>query len=186
MGQMPAGWVIHSSLYGWDCPKNGSCEQVRHPLERLISSWRLVASLLTVRLLIEVNTVSDTKSRAQPACHREQKKGRFECTYECDVEYEDVNVRINVMYNMDVCRCRVLYWNVHCTLVRNIRREKTLGEIWAAVIKTINNLLWTSVASNAGSPEWGQSHSQYMARREPWRTYSRDASRRPKPKYVHC
>jgi hypothetical protein len=70
-------------------------------------------------------------------------------------------------------------------LLRNIWREKTLGEMWAAVIKTINNLLRTSMASNAGSPKWGQSWSQYMPRRGPWRTYSWGASRRLKPKYVH-
>ncbi len=32
--------------------------------------------------------------------------------------------------------------NSLCMLLRNFRREKTLGEMWAAVIKTINNLLW--------------------------------------------
>ncbi len=98
---------------------------------------------------------------------------------------EDVNV---CMMWCIICMCAfVVYYNdpVHCTLVRNIWREKTLGEMWAAVIKTINNLLRTSVASNAGSPKWGQSRSQYMPRRGPWRTYSRGASRRPKPKYVH-
>jgi hypothetical protein len=62
---------------------------------------------------------------------------------------------------------------------------KDIGEMWAAVFRNINNLLLTSVASNAGSQKWGQSWSQYMPRRGPWRTYSRDASRRPKPKYVH-
>ncbi len=31
--------------------------------------------------------------------------------------------------------------NNYCTLPRKIRREKTLGEMWAAVIRTINNLL---------------------------------------------
>jgi hypothetical protein len=54
--------------------------------------------------------------------------------------------------------------------------EKTLGEIGAAVIKTINNLLRTSVASKVGSQKWGQSRSQYMRRRGPWRTYSRGRS----------
>ncbi len=33
--------------------------------------------------------------------------------------------------------------NDYCTLPRKIRREKTLGEMWAAVIRTINNLLRT-------------------------------------------
>ncbi len=37
----------------------------------------------------------------------------------------------------------IMYWrNSLCMLLRNYRREKTLGEMWAAVIKTINNLLW--------------------------------------------
>jgi hypothetical protein len=43
--------------------------------------------------------------------------------------------------------------NNYCTLPRNIRREKTLGEMWAAVIRTINNLLrtawlWTQAPPN--------------------------------------
>ncbi len=33
--------------------------------------------------------------------------------------------------------------NNYCTLPRNIWREKTLGEMWAAVIRTIKNLLRT-------------------------------------------
>ncbi len=37
-----------------------------------------------------------------------------------------------------VCTIR----NNLCTLLRNSRREKTLGEMWAAVIKTMDNLLW--------------------------------------------
>jgi hypothetical protein len=69
-------------------------------------------------------------------------------------------------------------------LARESWREKTLGEMWAAVIKTINNLLRRSVASSVGAPKWGQSRSQYMPRKGPCRTYSRGASRRPKPKYV--
>ncbi len=63
--------------------------------------------------------------------------------------------------------------------------EKDVGEIWVSVIKTINSILWASVASNGRPPEWGQGRSQYMARRGPCRTYSPGASRRPKPKYVH-
>jgi hypothetical protein len=70
-------------------------------------------------------------------------------------------------------------------LVRDSWREKTLGEMWAAVIKTINNLLWRSVASSVGAPKWGQCRSQYMHWRGPCRTCSRGVSRRPKPKYVH-
>ncbi len=31
-----------------------------------------------------------------------------------------------------------------CTLLRRFRREKTLGEMWAAVIKAVNNLLRTA------------------------------------------
>jgi hypothetical protein len=92
---------------------------------------------------------------------------------------------MNVMYNMSVCIA--VYYN-KIFAVRwweAARREKTLGERWAAVIKTINSILWTSVAFNGRSPEWGQSRSQYMARRGPWRTYSRGASRRLNPKYVH-
>jgi hypothetical protein len=59
------------------------------------------------------------------------------------------------------------------------------GEMWAAVIKTINNLLRRSVASSVGAPKWGQSWSQYMPRKGPRRPCSRGASRRLKPKYVH-
>ncbi len=33
--------------------------------------------------------------------------------------------------------------NSTCTLLRKFRRENTLGEMWAAVIRTINNLLRT-------------------------------------------
>ncbi len=58
--------------------------------------------------------------------------------------------------------------------------------MWAAVIKTINNLLRRSVASSVGAPKWGQSRSQYMPRRGPCRTCLQGASRRPKPKYVHA
>jgi hypothetical protein len=39
----------------------------------------------------------------------------------------------------DIIMC---HRNSLCMLLRNFRREKTLGEMWAAVIKTINNLLW--------------------------------------------
>jgi hypothetical protein len=85
-------------------------------------------------------------------------------------------------------------------LLRKFRREKTLGEMWAAVIRTINDLLrmawlWTR------APDWGQSWSQLMLKRGPCWTYSRGASRRRKPtiaqvvyksergnhsKYHHC
>ncbi len=39
-----------------------------------------------------------------------------------------------------VCTVR----NNLCMLLRKFRREKTLGEMSAAVIKTKNNLLWTA------------------------------------------
>ncbi len=85
------------------------------------------------------------------------------------------------------CMCALLciIVNVQYTLARNSWSEKTLGEMWAAVIKTINNLLRRSVASSVGAPKWGQSRSQYIPRRGACRTCSRGASRRPKPKYVH-
>ncbi len=56
---------------------------------------------------------------------------RCKCTYECDVLYVSMLL---------LCSIR----NNYCTLLRNIRREKTLGEMWADVIRTINNLLWTA------------------------------------------
>ncbi len=71
-------------------------------------------------------------------------------------------------------------------LVKDSWREKTLGEMWAAFIKTLNILLRRSEASSMGAPKWGQSRSQYMPRKGPCRTCSRGASRRPKPKYVQC
>jgi argonaute-like protein implicated in RNA metabolism and viral defense len=37
---------------------------------------------------------------------------------------------------------------------------KDVGEMLAAVIKTINNLLWRSMASSVGAPKWGQSRGQ--------------------------
>ncbi len=39
-------------------------------------------------------------------------------------------------------------------LLRKYRREKTLGEMWAAVIKTINNLLWMAWL-RTGTPQNG-------------------------------
>ncbi len=56
--------------------------------------------------------------------------------------------------------------------------------MWAAVIKTTNNLLWRSVASSVSAPKWGQSQSQYIPRRGPCRTCSQGALRRLKPKDV--
>ncbi len=61
---------------------------------------------------------------------------------------------------------------------------KDIGEMWAAVIKTVNNLLQRSMVSSVGAPKWGQSRCQYTPRREPCRMCSRGASRRPNPKYV--
>jgi hypothetical protein len=104
-------------------------------------------------MLLVILTLSDTNSREQPACHKEQNKWRN----------EDTVYVWNVMYNTNVCYA--MYYNkilsVHwweATL-----REKTLGETWAAVNKTINSILRTSVASNGSFPEWEQSRSQYMA-----------------------
>jgi hypothetical protein len=38
-------------------------------------------------------------------------------------------------------------------LLRNFRREKTLGEMRAAVIRTINNLLWIVWLRTRGPPK---------------------------------
>jgi hypothetical protein len=65
---------------------------------------------------------------------------------------KDVNVRMNVMYNMCACYYRE-YKEWFCTLPRNFRREKTLGEMWAAVIRTIcKQPPPNGVASDAGPP----------------------------------
>jgi hypothetical protein len=71
---------------------------------------------------------------------------------------KDVNLRMNVMYNMCTCYYCVLSWNSYCTLPRKTWREKTLGEMWAAVIRTINNLLrtawlWTGLPEMGTEPE---------------------------------
>ncbi len=59
---------------------------------------------------------------------------------------------IAVYYNMIFA---VRWWEA-------TRREKTLGEIWAAVIKTINSILQTSVASNCALPGMGtEPESEY-------------------------
>ncbi len=53
-----------------------------------------------------------------------------------------------VMYKK--CVLYTVYYNVMfaCTLVRSHPEgKKTLGETWAAVIKAINSILWTSVAT---------------------------------------
>ncbi len=83
--------------------------------------------------------------------------------------------------------CTVCY-NVMftCTLARSHPEgRKTLGETWAAVVKAINSILWTSVATRRIPARMGAEPSQYTPRRGPWRTYSRGASRRPMFKYVH-
>ncbi len=92
---------------------------------------------------------------------------------------------MNVMYNMNVCYA--MYYNkiLPVRWWEATLREKTLGEIWAAVIMTLTASSRQAWLPTGAPPEWGQSRSQYMARRGPWRTYSRGASRRPKPKYVH-
>jgi hypothetical protein len=89
-----------------------------------------------------------------------------------------VLVCLNVMYN------KYEWWwryngNSTCTsmLLRKFRREKTLGEMWAAVNKTINNLLRTAWLRTR-APDWWQSRSQLMLRKGPCWTYSRGASRR--------
>ncbi len=66
-----------------------------------------------------------------------------------------------------------LYIGVKCS------EGKDVGEMWVAVIKTISSIPWASMASNGCPLEWGQSQSQYMARRGPCRTYSRGASSVP-------
>jgi hypothetical protein len=51
-----------------------------------------------------------------------------------------------------------VYYNVMftCTLVRSHPEgKKTLGETWAAVIKAINSILWTSVASRCSLTRMG-------------------------------
>ncbi len=131
-------------------------------------------------------TVLDTKSWGHPACHEEQKKWRNEDASVCmNVMCSiSVNVHKNVMYNMNVCYASIII-RYSLYIGEKHSEGKDVGEIWAAVIKTINSILWTSMASNGHPPEWWQSRSQYMPRRGPCRTYSRGASRRPKPKYVH-
>jgi hypothetical protein len=131
-------------------------------------------------------TVSDTKSWGQPACHGEQKKWRNEdASVRINVMYSiSVNVHMYVMFNMKLCYASIII-GYSLYIGEKHSEGKDVGEIWAAVNKSINSILWTSVASNRCPPEWGQSRSHYMARRGPCRTYSRDASRRPKPKYVH-
>jgi hypothetical protein len=57
-----------------------------------------------------------------------------------------VNVHMNVMYDMNVCYASIII-RFFYTLVRSTRREKTLVK-YAAVIKTINSILRTSVAPN--------------------------------------
>jgi hypothetical protein len=49
-------------------------------------------------------------------------------------------------------------------LLRKFQREKTLGEMLAAVIKTINNLIQTAWL-RMRAPDWGQSQSQLMLKR---------------------
>ncbi len=73
-----------------------------------------------------------------------------------------------------------------CILLRSHPEgKKTLGETWAAAIKAINSILWTSMATRYMLIRMGTELSQYMPRRGPWRMYSRVASRRPMFKYVH-
>ncbi len=67
--------------------------------------------------------------------------------------------------------------NSTCMLLRKFQREKTLGEMWAAVIRTINNLLRT-VWLRRQAPGWRQSRSQLMLKGGPCWTYSRGATRR--------
>ncbi len=62
--------------------------------------------------------------------------------------------RENVLYTVYrvikwMCAC-IIHYNVmfSCTLLRSHpESKKTLGETWATVIKAINSILWTSVAS---------------------------------------
>ncbi len=81
---------------------------------------------------------------------------------------EDVNVHMNVMYNMRmwmyvwmwciIWMCAIaMYYNEIFAVNwwEATQREKTLGETWAAVIKTINSILRTSVASNCALPWMG-------------------------------
>jgi hypothetical protein len=99
----------------------------------------------------------------------EMKEGIYHVTKGC-------NCLLNVMYN----KCE-WWWmcneNSTCMLLRKFRREKTLGEMWAAVIKTINNLLRTAWLWMRAT-DWGQSQSELMLRRGPCWTYSQGASRR--------
>ncbi len=86
------------------------------------------------------------------------------------------------MYNM--CAWVAVYI-VRCSVYASKGQLEGKDVGWNVVIKTINNLLWRSVASSVGAPKWGQSRSQYTPRKGPCRTCSRGASRRPKPKNVH-
>ncbi len=116
--------------------------------------------------------VLDTRDLGQPACHEEPKKWKSELV----MWIKDVTACSNVMYiglNDVECVIRIST----CTLLKKFWREKTLGEMWAAVIRTINNLLRTAWLRTR-APDWGQSRSQLMLRRGPWWSYSRGASRR--------
>ncbi len=110
--------------------------------------------------------ISDTRDRGQPACHEDPKEWK-----------EKILLFVWMWCIIDINDVECLVRNSPCMLLRKFRREKTLGEMWAAVIRTINNLLrtvwlWTC------APNWGQSRSQLMLRRGPCWTYSRGASRR--------
>jgi hypothetical protein len=87
---------------------------------------------------------------------------------------------MNVMYKKmcavyDVLSCDVqlyvlcsVYYNVMftCTLARSHPEgKKTLGETWAAVIKAINSILWTSVATRYTPARMGAELSSVYAQK---------------------
>ncbi len=122
-------------------------------------------------------SVSDIKSPRQPACHKEQKTCKRR-KYEC----------YGWMWCITKCVLCTVYYNVMftCTLARSHPEgKKTLGETWATVIKAMNSILWTGVATRYPLARMGAELSSVYALRGPWRTYSQGASRRPMFKYVH-
>ncbi len=62
-----------------------SCPGLLLPVRLWLQRWSCLGG-------VRRGFVSGTKSRGQPACHKEQKKWRN----------EDVNVHVNMMYNMNV------------------------------------------------------------------------------------
>ncbi len=164
------GWKqTHVGPQGWTLCLWPLVRFFPQPVLRSFSTYRIVSFSF-----LAVTSVSDTKSQGQPACQEEQKKWRN----------EDVNVRavwmwcviwgwectycMNVMCNMRmwmyvwmwcttwICATAVYYNEIFAVhLWEATWGEKTLGETWAAVIRTINSILRTSVDSNCAFPRMG-------------------------------